>query len=122
MNTINPSPLKTMFRIVLWPFRSYLRILLIVGVIGLYIYQAIKVDMLAKEIRVLEIKRAQLLHENTNLKTELDQLTNINRIEKIARDRFNLINAGKEIEYLVIEPYEPETSLKAEQVNYAGVK
>ena len=84
---------KSLIKILLWPFKSYLRILGVVIIIGIYQYQSIQMDILAREIRSLELKRNQLKSENTTLKVHIDQLTHINRIEKLAQEKFGLIRS-----------------------------
>ena len=112
-------------KIIIWPFKSYIRILAVVIFIGFYQYQSIQIDILARDIRSLELKRNQLMNGNTALRVKIDQLTHINRIEKIAREKFDLISPGKSMEKLVIEPYSPkkeiEQSEQMEKVKLAGV-
>ena len=95
-------------KILLWPFKSYLRILAVVVIIGIYQYQSIQIDILARDIRSLELKRNQLENQNTTLQVQIDQMTHISRIEKIAREKFYLIATGQSMEKLVIDPYKPE--------------
>jgi len=117
---------KSIIQILLWPFKSYLRILGVVIVIGIYQYQSIQIDILAREIRSLELKRNQLASENTTLQVKIDQLTHINRIEKLAREKFGLISPGRKMEKLVMKPYsgDKEIPLKNQEKNMqlAGVK
>ena len=58
----------SLIRIFLWPFKSYIRILLVVITIGLYQYQSIQIDILARELRTLELKRNQLMNKKNTLK------------------------------------------------------
>jgi len=117
---------NSLLKIFLWPFKSYLRILGVVVVIGIYQYQSIQVDILAREIRSLELKRNQLVSEITTLKVNIDQLTHINRIEKLAREKFGLIAPGRKMEKLVMKPYshDKDIPLKIQEKNIqlAGVK
>jgi cell division protein FtsB len=117
---------KSVIKILLWPFKSYLRILGVVVIIGAYQYQSIQIDILAREIRSLELKRNQLVSEKTSLKVNIDQLTHINRIEKIAREKFGLIAPGRKMEKLVMKPYshDKDIPIKNEEKNLqlAGVK
>ena len=116
----------SLFKILLWPFKSYLRILAVVIFIGFYQYQSIQIDILAREIRSLELKRNQLMNANTALRVKIDQLTHINRIEQLAMDKFELISPGKSMEKLVIAPYSPEEEQKqsehVEKLKLAGVR
>lgn len=96
---------NSLLKILLWPFKSYLRILGVVVVIGIYQYQSIQMDILARDIRSLELKRNQLRNDNTTLQVHIEQLTHINRIEKLAREKFGLILPGRIMEKLVMQPY-----------------
>ena len=117
---------KSIIKILLWPFKSYLRILGVVVIIGVYQYQSIQIDILAREIRSLELKRNQLISEKTTLQVQIDQLTHINRIEKLAKEKFGLISPGKKMEKLVMKPFAPEKDVpfKSQDKNLqlAGVK
>ena len=123
MNKKNETPFFIISKVIAWPFKSFLRILLVVAVISLYIYQSVLIDELAGEIRQLEIKKTQLVHEHSNIQTQIDQLTNINRIEKLAKEKFGLINDGNQTDRLVIKRYEPEKKTEIEpELQLAGVK
>ena len=117
---------KSIIKILLWPFKSYLRILGVVVIIGVYQYQSIQIDILAREIRSLELKRNQLMSEKTTLQVKIDQLTHLNRIEKLAREKFGLISPGKKMEKLLMKPFSPEKDVpfKSQEKNLqlAGVK
>ena len=123
--TLKKKQNNSLLKIVLWPFKSYLRILAVVVFFGFYQYQSIQIDILAREIRSLELKRNQLMNGNTALRVKIDQLTHINRIEKIAREKFDLVSPGKSMEKLVSAPYTPEQekeqSKQMERVKLAGV-
>ena len=116
---------NSLIKIFLWPFKSYMRIMAVVIAVGIYQYQSIQIDILARDIRDLELERNQLQNTNTSLQVKIDQLTHINRIEKIAREKFNLIAAGPSIEKLVIDPYTPDIEIRQEEemqkVKLAGV-
>ena len=117
---------KSLIKILLWPFKSYLRILAVVVVIGIYQYQSIQVDMLARDVRSLELMRNQLVSENAPLKVTIDQLTQINRIEKLAQEKFGLISSGRKMEKLVMKPFPHENEIpvknQEQNIQLAGVK
>ena len=117
---------KSIVKILLWPFKSYLRIMAVVVVVGLYQYQSIQIDILARDIRSLELKRNQLVNENKTFKVNIDQLTQINRIEKLAREKFGLIASGTKLEKLIIEPFSPDKDIQKknqeQNLQLAGVK
>ena len=116
---------KSLLRVLLWPFRSYLRILIVVCIIGLYQYQAIQIDILAREIRSLEIKRNQLINKKTTLQVQIDQLTHINRIEKLAKEKFGLVASGSDMGHLVIKKNDFEAKytdkINQEKIKLAGI-
>jgi cell division protein FtsB len=117
---------KSIIKILLWPFKSYLRILVVVIIIGAYQYQSIQIDILARDIRSLELKRNQLVNETTSLQVSIDQLTHINRIEKLAREKFGLIAPGRKMEKLVMKPFSPDKDvpikIQEKNLQLAGVK
>ena len=116
------SPLFIMLKIISWPFKSFFRIFIVVLIVGLYIYQAVTVDQLAREIRMLEVEYKNLQNENESLAIEIEQLTNINRIQKLAREKFGLINTGNQIESLVIKKYEKKNQpVESKEIQLAGV-
>ena len=117
------SPFFVMMKIISWPFKSFLRILIVVIVVGLYVYQAVTVDKLAREIRMLEFHHKQLQNQKASLETEIAQITNINRIEKLAKENFDLINNGNQLENLVIKKFEKKSeTIVNESIQLAGVK
>ncbi len=122
----NDNSKKSIIKILLWPFKSYLRILGVVIVIGAYQYQSIQIDILAREIRSLELRRNQLVSENTTLHVQMDQLTHINRIEKLAREKFGLIAPGRKMEKLVMKPFSHDKDIpfkkQEKNIQLAGVK
>lgn len=123
MNNKQDSPFYVMLKIISWPFKSFFRILIVVITVGLYIYQAVAIDELAREIRTLEGKHRQLENDKANFKVQIEQLTNINRIENLAKEKFGLINGGNRLENLVIKKYEKKTKLiENESIQLAGVK
>lgn len=119
----NDSPFYVMLKIISWPFKSFFRILVVVFIVGLYIYQAVIVDELAKEIRHLELIHNRLENDKTNIEIQIEQLANIDRIEKLAKDQFQLINGGNQVEYMVIKKYENEKELEeSKEIQLAGVR
>ena len=117
---------KSLIKILLWPFKSYLRILGVVVIIGFYQYQSIQIDILARDIRSLELKRNELMSENTTLQVRIDQLTHINRIEKLAREKFGLISPGRKMEKLVMKPFSGDKNIPPKEeekiIQLAGAK
>ena len=112
---------NSLFHVVLWPFKSYIRILIVVSVIGLYQYQSIQIDILAREIRSLELKRNQLVNRKATLQVQIDQLTHINRIEKLAREKYGLVATGINMGQLVIEKYDAQVKI-SDKINQEKIK
>ena len=119
-----PKNRNSVIQIILWPFKSYVRILIVFGVIGFYQYQSFQIDFLAHELRQLELKKDSLLNETNTLRVKIDQLTHINRVEKLAKRRYGLSLAGSDFERLVIKEYENKSKSKWEEdqeIHVAGV-
>ena len=107
------TPKKSFIKVFLWPFKSYIRIIIVVAVIGLFQYQSIQIDILARDIRTLELKKKELLNEKAVLQVEIDRFTHINRIEKLAKEKFGLISSGENMHRLVVKKFnqnDPETT------------
>jgi len=122
MNNKNESPFFIMLKVISWPFKSFFRIFIVVMVVGLYIYQAVTVDELAREIRMLEFQHRELQNDKASFEAEIEKLTNINRIEKMAKQKFGLINSADQIENLEIKKYEQEPEqLENQKIQLAGV-
>ena len=92
-----------------------------VGIIGLFQYQSIQIDILAREIRTLELKKKQLINKRATLQVDIDRLTHINRIEKLARDKFGLTASGDEMQRLIVKKYEPKEQNVNKDLKLAGV-
>ena len=122
MNTKQESPFFVMLKIISWPFKSFFRIFVVVIVVGLYIYQAVTVDELAREIRMLEVQHRELQNNKASFEAEIEKLTNINRIEKMAKEKFGLINSGSQIENLEMKKFEKESEpIDDQKIHLAGV-
>jgi cell division protein FtsB len=113
---------SSFYRIFLWPFKSYIRIIIVVGIIGLFQYQSIQIDILAREIRSLELEKKQLLDEGVVLQVDIDRLTHINRIEKLAREKYGLISSSEEISRLQVKKFKQTDTENANDLKLAGVR
>ena len=49
------------------------------------------------------------------MQVHIDQLTNINRIEKLAYEKFGLVALGQKREKIVIKSFNPEKDLQLEE-------
>jgi len=94
-----------LFNLLIRPFKFYLRIMLVVVTVGIYQYQSIRIDILAREIRSLEVKRNQLINDKATIQIQIDQLTHLSRIERVAKEKFGLVDQGQEVERLVIKKF-----------------
>lgn len=113
--------LKFIIRLIVWPFRSYLRILLVVLVFVVAELQSSQLDIIARQITTLDEVKKQLLHENARMESEINKLTNINVIQKKAREQFGLIEAGNLSGKLVINKYEAKDGIEEKEIKMAGV-
>ena len=117
-----PKMSKNSFiKIFLWPFKSYIRIIIVVVVIGLFQYQSIQIDILARDIRSLELKKKQLINDKGVLQVDIDRLTHINRIEKLAEEKFGLIYSGENMQKLVVKKFNQNDPETAQNFKLAGV-
>ncbi len=99
-------------------------------VISLGLYQTFQVDLLMQDLRKLEDERKNLLSETEQLQGEVDRLGNIDRIGKIASEKYHLVNNTDDV--LVLELKDPDKleslkrkfarrSEKQEEYKLAGV-
>lgn len=116
------TPKKSFIKVFLWPFKSYIRIIIVVAVIGLFQYQSIQIDILAREIRTLELKKKELLNEKGVLQVEIDRFTHINRIEKLAKEKFGLISSGENMHRLVVKKFNQNDPETTQDLKLAGVR
>ena len=106
MNQSRPKKYK-LSDLFIHPLKFYLRIMVVVITVGIFQYQSIRIDILAREIRSLELQRDQLNNDKATIQIQIDQLTHLSRIEKIAKDKFGLISPGQETERVIIKKYDP---------------
>lgn len=84
----------------------------LVLVISLKMYQVFKVDLLMKDLRSLEQQKKQLVSQTEKLEAEVDRLSNIDRIGKIAVEKYNLVNNTDEVIILQLDNFDEFKSLK----------
>ena len=65
-------------------------LIFIVLLISVYLYQSFKIDLIMKDLHALHEKRKQLISETESLQAEVDRLSNIDRVSKVAREKFDL--------------------------------
>jgi cell division protein FtsL len=84
----------------------------LVLVISLKMYQVFKVDLLMKDLRSLEQQKKQLVSQTEKLEAEVDRLSNIDRIGKIAVEKYNLVNNTDDVIILQLDNFDEFKSLK----------
>jgi len=95
--------------------------MIVVIFVALFQYQSIQIDILAREIRTLEVKKNQLQNESTSLQAQIDRLTHINRIERLAFERFGLVAPGKQIDQIYIKKFDGLPVEQEKELKLAGV-
>lgn len=116
------KPKITFGALLIWPFKSYIRIMIVVIFVALFQYQSIQIDILAREIRALEVKKNLLHNESTSLQAQIDRLTHINRVEKLANERFGLVAPGKKIDQIYVKKFERLPLEREKELKLAGVQ
>ena len=90
----------------------FIRVLLLFGLVmmlGVKLMIHFKVDLLMRDVRLLEVKRNQLLSERERMITEVNRLKNIDRISRIAEQKLGLTT-------------DPEPTLSIRLENFKEVK
>ncbi|MBD3226146.1 MAG: hypothetical protein GF313_15570 [Caldithrix sp.] len=63
---------------------SFAILVLLVIAIGLSMYQSFKIDLMMKDLHDLTERRKQLMSDTQQLQSEVNKLTNIDRIQRMA--------------------------------------
>jgi len=69
---------------------SVLSLGIIVVFFSVYLYQSFQIDLIMKDLHQLHQHKKQLLSETESLQAEIDRLSNIDVISKIAREKYGL--------------------------------
>lgn len=64
----------------------------IVFLLFLRVYQVYKVDMLMKDLHVLEQQKKKLLSDTEKAQAQVDRLKNIDRISKIVTEKYEMVS------------------------------
>lgn len=91
-------------------------ILSVVLTISLRMYQGFQVDLLMKDLHQLEQQKKKLLSKTNKLQAEVNRLKNVDRISRIAAQKFGLMVNNDPVTILTIEDYD---ELKNVQKNFA---
>ena len=81
-------------------------------VISLRMYQGFYVDLLMKDLHQLEQEKKQLLSETNKLKAEVYRLKNVDRIYKIAGEKFGLVVNNDPAHIIKIAQYDEFETVK----------
>ncbi len=65
-------------------------LIIVVVIVSSYLYQSFQIDLIMTEMHTLHLKKKQLLSETESLQAEVDRLGNIDRVSKIATEKFDL--------------------------------
>jgi len=90
-------------------------------------YQMFQVDLNMKDLHVLEQKKMRLISETALLEAEVSRLKNIDRINKIAAEKLDLVNNTDELFVLQLKDGNEMQKLaqkysgKQKTLNLAGV-
>lgn len=69
----------------------------------LKMYQTFSVDLLMKDIHVLEQQKRLLISQTEELQSEVNRLSNIDRISRLAHRKFNLVSNSDKIYIINLE-------------------
>jgi len=106
---------------------GFVLLFVIVLVFFIKMYQMFQVDLNMKDLHVLEQKRMRLISETALLEAEVSRLKNIDRINKIAAEKLNLVNNTDELFVLQLKDGNEMQKLakkysgKQKTLNLAGV-
>ncbi len=65
-------------------------LIIVVVVVSSYLYQSFQIDLIMTDMHKLHQNKKQLLSETESLQAEVNRLANIDRISKIANEKFGL--------------------------------
>ncbi|NOG46377.1 MAG: hypothetical protein HND50_14140 [Calditrichaeota bacterium] len=65
-------------------------LVIVVVIVSSYLYQSFQIDLIMSDMHALHEKKKQLLSETESLQAEVNRLSNIDRISKIANEKFDL--------------------------------
>jgi len=98
----------------------------------LKMYQTFSVDLLMKDIHVLEQQKRLLLSQTEELQAEVNRLSNIDRITRLAQQKFHLVNNTDKIYILNLkdgshlrdlqESFARRRQNRQKRLNLAGVQ
>ncbi len=93
----------------------FVRVLLLFGLVmmlGLKLMIHFKVDLLMRDVRLLEVKRNQLLSERERMVAEVNRLKNIDRVSRIAEEKLGLITDPEPVLSIRLEDFKKVNEIK----------
>jgi cell division protein FtsB len=82
---------------------SVLSLGIIVIFFSVYLYQSFQIDLIMKDLHKLHEQKNQLISETESLQAEIERLSNIDVISKLAREKYGLEFGGGEVSVIKIE-------------------
>lgn len=95
----------------------FVRVLLLFGLVmmlSLKLMIHFKVDLLMRDVRLLEVKRNQLLSERERMLAEVNRLKNIDRISRIAEEKLGLTTNPEPVLSIRLEDFKKVKEIKEE--------
>lgn len=93
----------------------FIRVLLLFGLVmmlGLKLMIHFKVDLLMRDVRLLEVKRNQLISERERMIAEVNRLKNIDRISRIAEEKLGLTTDPEPVLSIRLEDFKKVKEIK----------
>ncbi|MCD6375225.1 MAG: hypothetical protein J7L94_06825 [Caldisericaceae bacterium] len=93
----------------------FVRVLLLFGLVmmlSLKLMIHFKVDLLMRDVRLLEVKRNQLLSERERMLAEVNRLKNIDRISRIAEEKLGLTTDPEPVLSIRLEDFKKVKEIK----------
>ncbi len=93
----------------------FVRVLLLFGLVmmlSLKLMIHFKVDLLMRDVRLLEVKRNQLLSERERMLAEVNRLKNIDRISRIAEEKLGLTTNPEPVLSIRLEDFKKVKEIK----------
>ena len=85
---------------------SVLSLGFIVILFSVYLYQSFQIDLIMKDMHQLVQQKKQLMSETESLQAEIDRMSNIDVVSKIAQEKFGLEFSREQ--FLVLKIDEPD--------------
>jgi cell division protein FtsL len=106
-------------------------LVIVVVIVSSYLYQSFQIDLIMTDMHALHKKKKQLLSETESLQAEVNRLSNIDRISRIANQDFDLHFSDEEQLVIKIEDADNFQNLKEQfaqedskiqKINTAGIQ